>query len=252
MNYYRWLLTDRHLQDLNPLVAGTEECKPGKSFGPAVRSYTLIHYVRAGKGTFYINGMEYPVIAGQAFLIPPGEVTTYKADEKEPWHYSWVGFNGNLSHRFKSLPPVFDLDEDSFLRIFPCEKTVSPELYIAAGLLMLYGTLFPEKEQVCNHVDKVRNLIHTDYMHPLRVEDIAREINLDRRYLTRIFKEQTGFSVQQYLIKVRLEAADSCLSRGATVQECAKLCGYEDYSLFSRLYKKHRGCSPAFRKDRQA
>ena len=115
---------------------------------------------------------------------------------------------------------------------------------------MLYGTLFPKKEQVCNHVDKVRNLIHTDYMHPLRVEDIAREINLDRRYLTRIFKEQTGLSVQQYLIKIRLDAADSCLSRGVTVQECAKLCGYEDYALFSRLYKKHRGYSPAFKKTR--
>ena len=239
----RWLLTNRHLQDLNPLVAGKEACRPGKSFGPAVRSYTLIHYVLSGKGVFQKGTNSYPVAPGQAFLILPGEVTTYIADENDPWHYCWVGFDGNLSHRFKALPPVFSIPENIFLQLFPCEKTVDATFYIASGLFLLYGALFPE-DQKSTHAEKVENLIHSDYMRPLRVEAIARELNLDRRYLTRIFKAQTGRSIQQYLIHTRLDAADRYLSQGIGVQECAKLCGYEDYSLFSRLYKKHRGHSP--------
>ncbi len=247
MEKYRWLLTDRHLQDLNPLIAGYEVCKPSKSFGPAVRNYTLLHYVLSGKGIYHTGGNDYPVHAGQIFLILPGEVTTYTADSSDPWCYCWVGFCGSLSHRFKTLPPVFDFEKKDFLRIFPGETVPRPEFHIASGLLMLYGQLFPETEPVYNHVEKVRNLIRSDYMHSLRVADIAREMNLDRRYLTRIFKEQTGSSIQQYLINVRLEAADRYLSEGVSVQECAKLCGYEDYSLFSRLYKKHRGHSPSIR-----
>ena len=243
MSEERWLLTNQNFQDLNPLVAGMEVCAPGKSFGPYVRNYTLIHYILSGKGVYQKGTNSYPVNPGQAFLILPGEVTTYTADKDDPWHYCWVGFDGNLSHRFHTLPPVFDFPEKTFLKMFPCEKTIDPTFYIASGLFLLYGTLFPNTQKG-THAEKVENLIRSDYMRPLRVENIAKELNLDRRYLTRIFKAQTGLSIQQYLIHIRLEAADRYLSQGMGVQECAKLCGYEDYSLFSRLYKKHRGHSP--------
>ena len=63
------LLTNRHFQELNPLIAGEEFCEPNHSFGPAVRKYTLIHYVVSGKGTLYSRGGTHTVSAGQAFLI---------------------------------------------------------------------------------------------------------------------------------------------------------------------------------------
>ena len=55
------LLTNRGLHDLNPIDAGNERCKPTQSFGPFVRTYTLIHYVRSGKGVFYTRGQAHPV-----------------------------------------------------------------------------------------------------------------------------------------------------------------------------------------------
>lgn len=243
MEVKRWLLTDRHLQDLNPLIAGDQACPPGHCFGPNVRNYTLLHYVYSGKGTFYARGQVFPVGPGQAFLILPGEVTTYQADDNNPWHYRWIGFNGSLSQRFSTLPPVFALPEELFSGIFP-EAERNAEYLLAAGLLQLYARLFPEDPGANTHVTKVQDLIRAAYMQPLRVETIAKEMNLDRRYLTRLFKSQTGRSIQEYLIDVRLDEADRCLECGCSVQETAQLCGYEDASNFSRLYKKHRGYSP--------
>lgn len=243
MNITRWLLTDRHLQDLNPLIAGEQACPPGHSFGPNVRNYTLLHYVITGRGTFYARNQAFPVGPGQVFLILPGEVTTYQADENDPWHYRWIGFNGSLAHRFSALPPVFALPWELFDGMFPGDVN-NAEYLLAGGLFRLYARLFPAEAGANTHVKKVQDLIRAAYMQPLRVEAIAREMNLDRRYLTRLFKAQTGKSIQEYLIDVRLDEADRCLDQGYSVQETALLCGYEDAANFSRLYKKHRGYSP--------
>ena len=241
------LLTNRHLRDLNPLDAGSEICKSGKSFGPYVRRYTLLHYVLAGCGTFYARGEAHRVKAGEMFVILPGEVTTYTADEADPWHYRWIGFDGGLSRRFSELPPVFSVSGEVFDGIFPAKDAQMPEYHMAAGLIKLYAALFPTNANANTHVRKVESLIRAAYMHNVRVESLARELNLDRRYLTRLFKEKTGESVQQYLIRVRMEEAQRCLLQGHNVQTAARLCGYEDVSNFSRMYKKFYGHSPGKR-----
>ena len=128
--------------------------------------------------------------------------------------------------------------------LLPDNDTVCPEYAITGSLFRLFAHLFPKGKSLTSHVEKVENLIRSAYMQPLQVGQIARELGLDRRYLTRIFREQTGRSIQQYLIDVRLEAADRYLSQGCRVNEAAGLCGYEDTANFSRLYKKHRGYSP--------
>lgn len=241
------ILTNRHLLDLNPLIAGEEECAPGHSFGPAVRRFFLLHYVRRGRGTYYAYGGVYPVEAGQAFLILPGEVTTYTADESDPWHYQWIGFDGALAERFRQLPPVFSVQDPVFRDIFRRMGDASVwEYHIASGLLRLYAELFSGESRGNSHVKRVENYIRSAYMERITVEQIARQMNLDRRYLSRLFKEKTGQTIQEYLLSVRLEAACLCLQEGRSVQEAAQLCGYEDVSNFSKMFKRRYGKSPAY------
>lgn len=242
MGVTRWLLTDQHFHDLNPLIAGREACAPGHSFGPAVREYFLLHYVRRGHGAFHARGQVYAVAPGQAFLIRPGEVTLYRADDQDPWEYCWIGFNGQLASRFSQLPAVFSVPEG--LLQLPEEATQGAEFWFAAQLFLLYRQLLAADVHPQGHVQKVENLIRSAYMQELRVEAIARDLNLDRRYLTRLFRQHTGLSIQQYLMQVRLEAAKRHLALGCSVQETARLCGWEDPSNFSRFYKKHTGHSP--------
>ena len=247
------ILTNRHLSDINPLIAGEEACEPGHSFGPAVRRYTLIHYVLRGKGMYYAYGNAYPVEAGQACLILPDEVTTYAADREDPWHYQWIGFEGGLSEKFRKLPPVFPVPDMIFRDIF--QRTVDKamlEYWIASGLLRLYAELFSKERRGNNHVKRVENYIRAAYMEHITVEQIAGQMNLDRRYLSRLFKEKTGQTIQQYLLGVRLEAACQCLQEGHGVQETAQLCGYEDMSNFSKMFKRRYGVSPAHWKARKS
>ena len=244
MAYTDYLLTNRHLADLNPLVLGEETCRPGHSFGPAVRDYALIHYVVSGHGVLHCPRGTCPVGPGQAFVILPGEVTTYTADSRDPWHYRWIGFDGGLSAHFDRLPPVVEMPgwvlEDM---IRAGKRGTGVEYEVAALLLRLYAHLFaPASPGV---VGRVENYIRSSYMQPVRVEELARQLNLDRRYLSRIFKAHTGLSVKEYLTRYRLERARELLLGGCGVKETALLCGWEDPANFSKRFKQHFGHAPS-------
>ena len=242
-----FFLTNRHLRDLNPVIAGTHDCDPGYGIQPAIRKYTLIHFVFRGKGTLFARGNAYPVQAGQAFLIRREELANYRADEEDPWHYCWIGFDGELAQAFDTLPPVISPPEDPFLRIIKAAEDPSVMEYrMAAELFQLYSQLFSKAARHNPHVRQVKNYIRQAYMHPIRIEHIAAQLNLNRRYLSRIFKETTGVSIQQYLLSVRMEEARNHLCRGYSVQECAHMVGYEDVSNFSKMFKKHFGKSPVY------
>ena len=81
--------------DLALRHCGYEECVPGHSYGPAVRSVYLIHIIIRGQGTFLANQQTFHLGAGDGFLIVPEMQTYYRADEKDPWTYCWVAFMGN-------------------------------------------------------------------------------------------------------------------------------------------------------------
>lgn len=234
-----------HLQDLNPLFYGRHTCPSGHAFGPAIRKYTLIHYVTKGKGRVYKGERVYDVTAGQAFLILPGEIVTYVADLQNPWQYQWVAFDGVLSERFAELPTVLaDFPGEIMREICELSDRDMPE-YLAASLLFrLYAELFEHKKRGPHYVRRVQDLIRALYMQPLSVEDIAAQVNLDRRYLSRIFKEKTGQTVQDYLISVRMEEAKKLLLDGVSVEKTAFLCGYEDTCNFSKMFKRRFGVSP--------
>ena len=49
------LVIDKNYNALNPMQFGTRNCDASQSFGPAVRSYWLLHYVVSGQGFFDIE-----------------------------------------------------------------------------------------------------------------------------------------------------------------------------------------------------
>jgi len=241
-------LINRHLRDLNPIVHGSENCAPGYTYGPAVRKYTLLHYVESGKGTYTVGGVTYSVSAGEIFRILPGETTVYSADGEDPWYYRWIGFDGALSDRFSELPPVFRPPEGAE-RLFFCALPDGGgrEYLLVSELFLFYAAIFSVSgERNMHYVRRVKDYVHAMYMQEVRVERIAEQMNLDRRYLSRIFKKKTGKSIQEYLISIRMEEAERCLLRGCTVAETARLCGYEDASNFSKMFKSRTGISPAY------
>ena len=85
---------DERFIDLNLYQFGWERTAPLHSYGPHARNHYLFHYVISGKGTLFANEQVYEITAGHGFLVVPGQITTYRADEQEPWEYTWIEFDG--------------------------------------------------------------------------------------------------------------------------------------------------------------
>lgn len=78
---------------------GHEQCMPGHSFGPAARNHYLFHYILSGTGTLMADDTKgisqtFNIKSGQGFMIFPGQINTYIADDKLPWEYIWIEFDG--------------------------------------------------------------------------------------------------------------------------------------------------------------
>ena len=246
-------LINRNLHDLNPLIVGEEACCPCHKFGPAIRNYTLIHFVSKGKGTFTREGVDYEVRAGEAFIIREGEITTYIADEKEPWTYNWVCFDGELSHSFNELPAVVPVPRNWAREMLDaCENDGMKEYRIAALLFEMYAEMLSKKKPQNHYVRRVKNYIDNMYMQKITVEGLAQMLNMDRRYLSRLFKSKIGKSIQEYIISVRIDEAKRRLDSGSSVFEAAVLCGYEDVCNFSKMFKRLTGkCPKAYKQSQQ-
>ena len=137
-------LENKHMSGINPLFVGSEKCAPSHSYGPAVRNYCLIHYIRRGCGMFSSRGKSHRLSAGDAFVINKGEITFYQADKDDPWEYVWVAFDGELSERFATLTdPVLRLPSEPFESLIRAEEYPGElEAFVASAVWRIYAETF--------------------------------------------------------------------------------------------------------------
>lgn len=231
---------------LIPLYFGHEACEKSHSYGPAVRTHWLIHFVVSGRGIFKIGGSTYNVKAGEMFIAPPYEEIYYEADAIVPWKYIWIGFSADKTLHVE-LSPVISCSEAEgiFLAIKSCkERLRGRSAYLTARLWDLISVLSDENTNA-DYSTKALEYIHSNYMHNVTIEEIAQKLSVDRTYLSALFKKNVGISPKQYLIQYRMNIAASLLEkREMSVSLAAYSVGYYDVFNFSKMFKKHFGVSP--------
>lgn len=78
----------------------------------------------------------------------------------------------------------------------------------------------------------------------ITVDDLAGKVFLSRYHFMRLFKNETGLSVYQYVIQKRLVLAHDKILAGNDYQKAAGDAGFSDYSIFLKSFVKKYGANP--------
>jgi AraC-like DNA-binding protein len=86
----------------------------------------------------------------------------------------------------------------------------------------------------------------------MSVEKMAAEMNMSRTSLHRKIKSVTGFPPSELIRSIRLRKAARLISnRVDSAAQISRMVGFEDYSHFSKAFKKHFGVSPSGYEERE-
>ncbi|MFI3214749.1 MAG: AraC family transcriptional regulator [Eubacteriales bacterium] len=252
---------------------GCSKTEPLHSFGPALKPNYLVHYILSGKGIFTINGHKYSLEAGCGFVIYPGELSFYQADEKEPWTYVWVGFSGiEADNYMKSFglsihSPIFKSELSD--ELYDCVKDMMEHnTYGVAnelrrnGDLNLFLSIVAESVSVTEtdfgnkgnqYVKRAIEYIQSNYSNPIKVTDVADFVCINRSYLYTLFQNTIEMSPQQFLTTYRITKAAELLQLSQLpIESIALSCGYSDPLVFTKAFKQMKSMSPSgYRKEMQ-
>lgn len=106
-------------------------------------------------------------------------------------------------------------------------------------------TLHPVICQALAYVDK-------HYTTKISLEDLAKAVSLNKSYLSRLFKQEMGMNIQDYLIQIRMEKARELLVKtNEKIGYIARAVGYTDIYYFNRAFRKNHGMTPTEYKKNQ-
>lgn len=95
-------------------------------------------------------------------------------------------------------------------------------------------------------VSLIMEIIRREYTKDLKLEEISQQVFLNPKYLSRMFKNETGINVTDYLVSVRIDKAKQLLRENMEIKvyEVAKLIGYGDSVYFNKIFKRLVGVTP--------
>lgn len=270
-NIFFNIFPNENFIDLGMYQYGYEQCEPGHSFGPATRNHYLFHYIISGTGTLMADNAKgetqtYSIKSGQGFLIFPGQITTYIADQNLPWEYVWIEFDGlrvkealDLTELSVNTPVYHSHSKD--LR----EQLMNEMLYIVhharespfhlIGHLYLFldyltqsaksKKLVQSSKMSDYYIKEAINYIEQNFQNNITIEDIAAICGINRSYFGKIFRNSIGRSPQEFLMNYRMVKATELLKlTSLSIAEIGSAVGYENQLHFSRAFKTIYGVSP--------
>ena len=251
-----------HLQEIGTLKAITSHISKRENL-PSF----LFFMVEAGSGFLEYEGVTHNLSTGDCVFLDCRKSYAQYSSKEDLWTLRWVHFYGsNMSGIYEKYverggTPCFQVDnleaysgiiqqiydiasQNSYIR----DMQIFEQLTALLTLLMAQSWN-PQREGSVpskrRDVQSVKEYIEKHYQEKITLNLLAEQFFINKFYLTRIFKEQYGISVNSYLLQVRITHAKQLLRfSDLSIEKVGQECGMNDANYFSRMFKKVEGITP--------
>ena len=224
----------------------------------------MLNYTLNGKGQFVYNGKMYELTPGTLVFAYLG-VHNILFPITDDFEYCCFHLNGaqiKSIYRYATdngINPIINGQKEDVLLIFEKIKQLLLPPTDFFEISKILGNLLTDLlNRSVNCTKTMSPLAHEVYKMVLnnntRVDEIANKLGYSPVHLERIFKKETGYSIQSAIVRHKVEQAEQLLlTTSLSVNAIAKKLGYSDTVGLVHLFKKHLDCTPLeFRKRKQS
>ncbi|MFH0925461.1 MAG: response regulator [bacterium] len=94
-------------------------------------------------------------------------------------------------------------------------------------------------------IERIKRFAERNYHKKISLKDAASAVCLSPKYLSRIFKQDTGVGFSEYKLKIKIKKAQELLKRtGHNIDQISDEMGYQNIESFIRIFKKLTGNTP--------
>lgn len=225
-----------------------------KRMPPRSIQYYDLTFVLKGCLTYRINGMQYILEENDAILIRPGSVRERLPGDSP---VTYVSFNFLLNQELQVatfMKGVINNEIRMLISAFPQshispfyhakEKTESILSYILYEIID--ASLFESRNP---YIVEILKYIENNLSQKLSLAQVSDHIHLTKEYTAFLFKKEMNKTLTDYINERKMIAAKNMIANGSgSLKDIAADLGFENYSYFSKLFKKYHGTAPVKRK----
>lgn len=219
-----------------------------------VISFCDITFVFSGQLRYIIDGEEILLKSNDGICIAPG-MNRIRLKEEGEVHYFSINF---LTHgqEIDGLPVYMPeclngTIKELLLMLGKMHRERIGAFSVEKKALMLQLLLLSVREQIESqsrnpYVNMILAYIHAHFQEDISLQDIADTVHLTVPYCCSLVKNELDTTIYRLILKERLQmSTEYILNGGKSLQEIASLCGFHDYSHFSKYFKKYMGTAPS-------
>ena len=223
-------------------------------------SFYHLFCLQTGRAVFILDGKPQEIVAGQCLIIPPGMTHEMPAETHSLVTAHEVKFTLEQDASLPLLCQVDDYIDRSLQNILyswtlgedPDRKDAS--MFLSAMLTAIVTAPTAEK-QVSTYIETacyptlIRRIIHyieQTHTDSFSLDQLAKELGYNKRYLCSAFRNATGYTILDYLNHVRIRHATNCFYYyDVPIGVIAENVGFITAVHFTRVFKKLVGVSPS-------
>ena len=225
-----------------------------------------LHYFISGRGYY---GDE-PLHAGTFLFVPPYMERIFTSDPNDPLEFYYVTVAGvgseaiindaGLGHEVSltDCPFANKLSNIFDPLLFEPMGDSDPTMHLVGAFYQLmalhkYYSVSREdlpQDKAFFYYKQALAYIEVYLLDGTTPADIAKYLHISQPYLRKIFARYGKYPLREYLLRKKIKHAANMLAYSqCTVATAASTIGYEDYTQFTKLFKKYMGVSPRVYKD---